>query len=276
MNLQASFNPNNVLAAYNFNTVMQEVAKFYCDYTRGLGIDLYWVRKDFTKFGPSYTPENLPLVAHQERFTGEIRHEYKVNDSTNSPWATNVLASASSFIAYDNRLMTPPFDTQFNMNLYKQLSGNRPKTEFIRESRDPNLPDFIKLVLLDRRCDLQVEIVNGQIHFFATVRDDNAMTPIINHDRSLQGSWVCVAAVADEGVAMKGVRRHYTQTEFIQQLVWAIAHEIGHLLIGGTEFPHPEYLMTGGNPTPAGISVITAGRDEINLIDLRNRRSVVQ
>jgi len=52
---QNSFNPA-ALSAYSFNSVMQQVAQFYCHPTRGLGIDLYWCRRDFTVFGPSYTP----------------------------------------------------------------------------------------------------------------------------------------------------------------------------------------------------------------------------
>jgi len=58
---QPSFNPA-ALSAYSFNAVMQQVAQFYCHPTRGLGIDLYWVRKDFTAFGPPYTPSSCRLL----------------------------------------------------------------------------------------------------------------------------------------------------------------------------------------------------------------------
>jgi len=271
---QVSFNPDNALAAYDVNTVMQQVADFYGDISRGLGIDLYWVRRDFTAFGPPYTPELLPPVDHQERFYGEVRQEYwSSDDLVNRILITKSLPYATSFIRYDNRLTTPPFDTQGNFVLYKQLAG-RPETEFIRESRDPNLKDFVKLVMLDRRSDLQVTISNGQTIFWTDVQQDNAVTPIINNAPTLQGSWICVCAIAEEGVAMTGLRRHYTATEFNQRLVWATAHELCHLLIGGSHFNQPGYLMTGNLPAPAGIDTITAGCDEIQLIDLKGRRSI--
>jgi len=273
---QPSFNPNNALASYNFDDVMFDVEYFFSHPTRGCGIDLYWVRKDFTAFGEPYTPELLPPVTHQERFAGELRHEYWSSDDPISRfWTTNTLYSASTFIPYDNRLITPPFDTQVNVALYKQLLG-RKETAFIKESRDPDLKDFVKLVLLDRRSDLQVEISPsaGQPNFFANVRPDNAVTPIINGEPTLQGSWACVCAIAEEGVDKTGLRRHYTKTEFIGRLVWAIAHELGHLLIGGIHFNQPVYLMTGNLPVPSGIEAITAGSGEIQLINLKTRRSI--
>jgi hypothetical protein len=185
---------------------------------------------------------------------------------------TNVLVSASSQIRYDNGLYTSPFDTEYNKDLYNQLAA-RPESAFIRESREVALGDFVKLVLLDRRSNLEASVSNGQTNRFAVTGTANAVTPVVDNPL-LQGSWVCVCAIAEEGVATKGVRRHYTGSEFANQLVWSIAHELCHLLVGGVHFSYGDYLMTDSNPAPDGIVVITSGSEEIQLINLRNRQSI--
>lgn len=83
-----------------------------------------------------------------------------------------------------------------------------------------------------------------------------------------------MCAIAEEGVSAKGVRRHYTESEFVDQLVWSIAHELCHLLIGELHFNHDDYLMTDSNPALDGIAVITSGSEEIQLIDLSSRQSI--
>lgn len=100
-----------------------------------------------------------------------------------------------------------------------------------------------------------------------------------------QGSYLFIASIAEEGIADAGLGRHYSSSEFINQLVWATAHEIGHLITdehiqsvpGADSEGHisvPNALMTSLNPAPNGISNISADISEILAVDLKKRRSV--
>ncbi len=259
------------LSAYSFNAVMQQVAQFYCHPTRGLGIDLYWVRKDFTAFGPPYTPEFLPPVEHLERFSGET---WQIFLDTSLSYVTNTLSVGQSQIRYDNRLLTPPFDTPENLDLFRELA-KRPESAFLQESRDPLLKQFVKLVLVDRRSDLELSSASGPVSA-AKLRQDNAKAYIFSTDHSMEGAYVCVVSVSDEGVALPNINRHYTANEFINELVWAVAHELCHLLVGTQHYPSSTALMTDTSPAPHGIQLITAESAEIHDVNLKNRHSVSQ
>jgi len=266
---QPSFNPA-ALSAYGFNAVMQQVAQFYCHPTRGLGIDLYWVRKDFTAFGYSYTPQNLPAVALSDRFTGEL-HQIFVDSSFTE--VTNTLYIGNSQVIRDVRLITPPFDSSYNRSIYNQLR-NRPDGHFIKESRDTVLGSFVKLILLDRRSNLSVSTnANSCV---AIVQPDNALTYFHETDPTLEGCHVCVVAMAEEGITLPGIDRFYSGLEFNDMLVWSVAHELCHLLLGPQHFPLTTALMTDRSPAPFGISMISAENAEISSINLKTRRSIKQ
>jgi len=267
---QNSFNPA-ALSAYSFNSVMQQVAQFYCHPTRGLGIDLYWCRRDFTVFGPSYTPEFLPPVEHLERFSGET---WQIFLDASLSYVSNTLSAGQSQIRYDNRLLTPPFDTSENLDLFRELA-KRPESAFLQESRDPLLGQFVKLVLVDRRSDLELSSASGPVSA-AKLRPDNAKTHLVSTDSSLEGAHVCVASMSDEGVVLPNVNRHYTANEFVNELVWAVAHELGHLLIGAQHYSSSTALMTNTSPAPYGIPLITAESTEIHDVNLKNRHSTSQ
>ncbi|MCL1921787.1 MAG: hypothetical protein FWG50_12080, partial [Kiritimatiellaeota bacterium] len=267
---QPSFNPNNALASYNFDDVMFDVEYFFSHPTRGLGIELLWVRKDFTAFGPPYTPELLPPVTHQERFTGDVRQMYNDQNLT----VTNILNNGQSHIRYDNRLIKPPFDTLGNSNLFNQLR-TRTESAFIKESRDPLLYQFVKLVLFDRWSNLEPSPTAGTV---ADIQDYNARVHINRNDPTLEGTHICVASISDEGVTLANVNRHYTPEEFINVLIWAIAHELCHL-IGPDTATHyfvQGALMSDFPPGTAGITAITATSAEIADINLKTRHSISQ
>ena len=102
-----------------------------------------------------------------------------------------------------------------------------------------------------------------------------------------QGSFLFVADIAEEGIASSSLGRHYSSGEFLNQLIWATAHEIGHQItdehiqsvLGADNeghIPSTNALMTSGNPIPDGISVIHAVKDEIRAVDLQKRRSIIR
>ena len=239
----SSFNPT-ALSAYNFNNVMQQVAEFYRDSAKGLGIDLYWCRRDFTRFGEAFIPDNLPPVPHAYRFHGELL-PLQVNDNTNA------LQSADIQVLRDLRLRaSSPYASPENTRLYQTFYHSTLNAEyFIKQSRDENLEQFVKLVLFDRigYIDVKQENANGGT---ILLMGDNAWTEP-NQDPEKEGSRINVVAMAEEGVTV-GLEpwRHYTSTEFINQLVWSISHELCHLLIGPVHYDVPNWLMTQKNPAP--------------------------
>ena len=86
-----------------------------------------------------------------------------------------------------------------------------------------------------------------------------------------------MAAIADEGVALSYVNRHYEPEEFINVLVWAIAHELCHLLVGINKTYSPATALMSHSIARTwtdGITIITAEREEIGDINLKARHSI--
>jgi len=274
---QPSFNPA-ALSAYGFNAVMQQVAQFYCHPTRGLGIDLYWVRKDFTAFGEQFTPDNnLPPVSpHRYRFNGNL---FEPRDHDPSARLTNGV----SMVMQDYRLITPPYNSTNNVAQYQAYDARWANgfRDFITESRDPLLPDFVKLILVDRRGNVCFVPNSGVESEAKVMNDGNAVSYTSSPYFERQGSCVCVSAMADEKYkASNGELVDYTATQFLNQLIWSIAHEIGHLLTAGHiaapsgHLPDANVLMTDENPVPAGITATTSNANELEKVDLKFRLSV--
>ena len=273
---QPSFNPNNALASYNFDDVMFDVEYFFSHPTRGLGIELLWVRKDFTAFGEQYTPDGglAPLSPNRYRFNGNI---FEPNH-----YGATRIPDGLSLVAQDNRLITPPYRTTQNEEQYRayrsKWGGGSSFIEFLAEARDPQLEDFVKLLLVDRRGEAYFDASNG-----AEVRAQSDFNALAYTTGSVekQGTAICVAAMADEKYKLpNGTWADYDGAQFINQLIWAIAHEIGHLITTkqiadpSGHLPIANALMTNGNPAPLGITAITSPPEELLKINLKNRLSV--
>jgi hypothetical protein len=135
-----------MLPAYNFNSVMQQVAQFYCHPAKGLGIDLYWVRKDFTALGTSFQPELLPFIPHAYRHIGNIPHDDLLTQTG--------LADGKLQVLHDLRLKAPSvFATPANQAFHQVFYHQCKSEDFIGESRDPMLSQLVKVVLLYRLGD---------------------------------------------------------------------------------------------------------------------------
>jgi len=110
----------------------------------------------------------------------------------------------------------------------------------------------------------------------ANIVNDNAFASFAaNTPFEKCGAVVAVAAMADE--------HPYTVEQFKNRLAWAIAHEIGHLIIrlqngvgwkGGHRDITSNALMAHGFPRVSGLSHVTADEEEISKINLTNRASV--
>jgi hypothetical protein len=250
---------------------MRQVAQFYCHPTRGLGIDLYWARKDFTVLGTSFQPELLPFVPHAYRHIGDIPHDDLLNQAD--------LADGKLQVLHDLRLKTPSvFATPANQAFYQAFYHQRKPEEFIAESRDPVLAQFVKVVLWDRLGDLYAASSN-QTSATVLLNTDNAVTMTFSpRQPEKEGTRIHVVAMSEEGYSTATNQKgHYTPDQFIDRLVYSIAHEIAHLLIGGWHnLNSSTTLMTNTDNKPAGISAITTEAQDISLINLRNRYSVSQ
>ena len=103
-------------------------------------------------------------------------------------------------------------------------------------------------------------------------------------DETLNGMWVHVNTISEEGPFPNGIGRDYTTAEFDNVLQWSVGHEIGHQLIreqnGGqwvdNHLDVAGALMTTQHPGAAGISAITLHDAEIGVINLLERASVEQ
>ena len=96
-----------------------------------------------------------------------------------------------------------------------------------------------------------------------------------------QGACVSVSAISDENyLTSNELLLDYTEKQFLNQLIWAIAHELGHLTTAGHitdpsgHLSNANTLMTDGNPAPDGITVIMSTAEELEKVDLKTRFSV--
>ena len=274
---QPSFNPNNALASYNFDDVMFDVEHFFSHPTRGLGIDLYWVRKDFTALGEEFIPDsNLPPMSpNRYRFNDNLSFDHDLDDLT----PELILSSGGTLVLQDNRLITPAYASPFNLEQYRAYA-RRDKSTFLQESRDPSHDRFVKLLLMDRAGEVRFTGQGSSVITEAQIQTLSPYALSFTQSKPLeqQGAFICVASMAEEGFQL--IDRNYTGEEFLNQLIWAIAHELGHLLtvdrinLPRHHFPTPGTLMTDVNPVPLGITAITASAEEIATIDLKTRYSV--
>jgi len=79
--------------------------------------------------------------------------------------------------------------------------------------------------------------------------------------------------VSEENPFMYG-EQHYDKDGFISILAWAVAHEIGHLIIGDASWHFYGLNSLMGTRVPIGDTVIT--NEEIIMINLKNRKGVTR
>lgn len=181
----------------------------------------------------------------------------------------------------DYRLLASQYNSPNNLAQYQAYQARWANgfPDFLHESRDSVLNDFIKLILVDRRGEAYFDSSN--VTEVRVRNNGNAISYTLAHAVEKQGSCVSVSAMADEKYETPdGSLVDYTASQFINQLVWAIAHEIGHLLTAGHidstdgHLSVSNILMTNTNPAPSGITIITSSAEELEKIDLKNKFSV--
>ena len=264
------------LSAYSFNAVMQQVAQFYCHPTRGLGIDLYWVRKDFVFDGPQLSSADGTLtVSNAYRYTGNmIRKEHSGAESTNV---------ITGLIHSDWR-----FYKKIPMEKFRDLYNTDPvmiaQNKLFPTVHALSMEGFCKLVLIDRWCMITPALVDEVMTIAEEKCGSNAFAKFADAiPASQSGALVAVAGIAEEG-PMEQYLQEYSGAVFLARLEFSISHELAHLIIrqqfgaGWVEGGHRDSStsLMGRVLPPSGLSAVCADAEEISKINLRNRASVVK
>jgi len=246
-------NQNINWGAFDINAIMQDVAKFYADPTRGLGIDLYWTVTKFTMPTESHTYKDGSFVLNLYKHTG-----------TNYYSGGHIITNGSMWVRKDFKLEREDGET------YAAIceDGDNPTTnfgpmsKFIQHNRnDAELRDFLKIILPSRigsRAPNGQYIINSSGHAQAYLDTSPAI---------FQGAHVNIVNIAEEKYVNTGT--HYPSSEFIQRIGYCIAHEIFHL-IGGLDLVSPNGIS--GLFLPLGD--ITASPAELLQINLPQRKSI--
>jgi len=255
----------SAMQALNLPSVMQKVAKFYSDLARGLGIDLYWVFTPFTMPVTPFTYEsNNVSIPDLYKHTGTIEYQ-GIHSST--------ITGGSTWITHDHRLYAD------NDEEHARYFPEKRTSVFIATNRnDTVLKDFIKVALPMRTGE---RLRNGQVRMTTS---HHAEAHFDASSAFFQGAHVDVVNIAEENFVDKGT--HYPPDVFLNRLAWAIAHEIGHLIIRGQTSgnwaayhhhltPSNNALMSADFPPPKGLSDAVGDPREIEKIDLPNRASVL-
>jgi len=171
---------------------MQQVAQFYCHPTRGLGIDLYWVRKDFMFDGPSITSSDGTLTSSTAyRYNGTLtREEHSGAVST---------ITSGGLIHSDWR-----FYGKIPNSVFGQLFISEPATS-ARLKLFPSVHSdldhgFCKLVLIDRWCAIPSDLADEDPAIGVVNFGQNAFSQFADAVPVSQlGAIIAVAAIAEEG-----------------------------------------------------------------------------
>jgi len=259
-------NMNVTLDPFNADAVMQSVAQFYCHPTKGAGIDLYWVKRDFVPLqGPQITGTTMSRT-NAYRYTGDMVYTPKqgaqvTGDLNGSTWI-------SSDTEYKATVPTPTYREIFPAanGMFEFMMG---------QNRDMKMPGFVLLLLTSRHAWVDRENNNApykvypQLSNAFTILEGN--TPI----KQRQGSVVNIVGVSEERPFDTGISdvTHYSDVEFLDIVGYCIAHELFHLLCGlnhtmtqNTVFGLGPYLSTL-EATPS---------NELIQINLKARRGVTE
>ena len=261
---EAGFGPaanTDALSAFDVNEIMQMVSQLYCDYDCGAGIDLYWVNRELKPLpiGPPISYLNGGGRPDAFSYWGEMFYE-PIPPDPNFPNNLTGNAQIVEDLLYNNAYP--------NTGLFKN------ENDFFREeianNRDDSLKGFV--VLLFKARVARIEAYDGNAHPFRSnlcrAYDDPATTPVI----AQQGAIILTTNFSEEN-PFAYAQPHYDNLQFKSFLAWAVAHEIGHLIIGDDwHFFGTNNLMGGRVP----IENTAIASEEIFMINLKNRRGVTQ
>jgi hypothetical protein len=251
-------NPS-AFAAFNKTQVMQNVAQFYCHPTRGAGIDLYWVNRPFVPVvgQPIDYGTNGVGRADAYRYAGPMFYYQPA-----TPVCSNELSGSTHVITDGlyrkifgvpaHNVLFPPQDVSFKLE--------------IEQNRDNSLSGFTVLLFKARS---------------AAVRNDGVVRPLdppvcrtyaSDDIPATQQGVVILSVMVSEENPFNYAQPHYSPGQFENYLIWAVAHEIGHL-IAGEEHSHGSGGLMGPR-TP--IDGTTISGEECLRIDLKNRKGMTQ
>jgi hypothetical protein len=241
-----------VLAGFDVTAVMGDVSALYNDPDKGAGIDLYWARDEMVS-GPAMTYSG-PGGDFANAFPG--RNAWEWNGAKDYHYLKELKDEQGNHIGFENVGVTasgvPILDRAFyridsdrHDDFYSvRAVGNQDNINSLQaDNRNPNLDAFAKLLLPTRRCSVEGGVTDNP----ATV--DPAVPRYLKDatDHSIgnqSGSWVSVAALCDEGIAMKADEtgaQHFGAAQFAPLVRMVLSHEIGHQI-------HPShYPPTGGD-----------------------------
>ncbi|MCL1922237.1 MAG: hypothetical protein FWG50_14390, partial [Kiritimatiellaeota bacterium] len=245
--------------AFNVNAVMQDVAQFYSDPTRGLGIDLYWTVTPFTMPSIEHTYTNGEFVLSLYKHTGT--NYYTASDAFPNG---QMIADSTAWIYRDDRLRREDRDT------FRQTFGDvyvGPGLFIQKNRNDVEHRDFIKIALPSR---IGTRERDGQCRYMMDTRS-NAANNRTSQVLEARGAYVNAVNVSEEMFLKTGT--HISSNDFIDLIKFCIAHELFHL-IGGSDRPNATGFISGPPPY-APFTNLQTSSDEIQEINLPARFSIL-
>jgi hypothetical protein len=246
-------------AAFNKTLVMQSVAQFYSNPTRGAGIDLYWVSRPFVPVVGSAIDYETNGVGRADayRYTGQMFYYQPT-----TPVCSNELSGSTQIIT--DGLYRKIFGVPAHNVLFPPQEGIL-KLE-IEQNRDNNLSGFTMLLFKSRSATI---LNNGVVRPI----DPPACRTYASDDIPVtQQGVVILSVMVSEENPFNYAQPHYLSGQFTSYLMWATAHEIGHLIAGEEHSQGSGGLM--GSRTP--IDDTTISGEECLRIDLKSRKGVTQ
>ncbi len=225
---------------FNLDDAMATVSQHYRDPTKGGVIDLYWTNDVLLPGEDVHYGDDLFPQRKAYEWSEDFEHRIRAGGGT-IPWRLQ-----ASGVPLRDEVLKKQKPLK-HLELYGQGS---PLEHVVDLNRNAKQKSFAQLLLPTRLGELEggIDKDGGVDPSVPRYLDDS-----IQHGHS-EGYWshsfVCVAAVADEGLTYykQGFQRHLTKEEFSRLGPVTIAHEIGHQTIGGVHIDTTDtkYLMGNG------------------------------
>jgi hypothetical protein len=284
----AGQNPNIGDGEY-YENMRQVVTDFYRDDVKGAGIDLYWVNVPMDMGGPIYVNK---LDAQGNEMFDENNNPvpYEGNRPHAYHWTGNVsvggtnTAAGGAYVSNDLSLRhhAPEFYRDFYEPFHPEPHNHDETLANIMHG-DPWLEKFVKVALLSRWGSIQKPspVFRVPVH---TSRNAIEIIQKSHHER--EGAYIAVTGIAEEGGTQPA--GHFTAEEFANILHYAVAHEIGHLILYNAAAEdewlrrHPGAALSDGHLALMGtgpqgrtgitnLSIVNLSR---HVIDLHKKASV--